>query len=194
LLTLSPIYLPDEGIEKFSRLAMETNPRTRVTIQEFWLPFDVYDENYQKKRPTAVDRNARTSKQMREIHAPYFANMDAHVRALNKKLGRQVLFVVPAGQAAILLREKIIAGKAPGLDKQDDLFGDAIGHATVPLQILVSYCHYAVIYRRSPVGLVRISKSPNTKAATGEITAELDEVLQELAWQAVREHPLSGVE
>jgi len=44
--------------------------------------------------------------------------MDEHVVAVNKKLGKQVVFVVPVGQAVIALREKIVAGKAPGLKSQ----------------------------------------------------------------------------
>jgi hypothetical protein len=35
-----------------------------------------------------------------------------HVAEINHKLGKQVLFVVPMGQAVIALREKIIAGQA----------------------------------------------------------------------------------
>jgi hypothetical protein len=36
VLTLSPIHLPDDGIEKFAALALEHNPKVRVTVQEFW--------------------------------------------------------------------------------------------------------------------------------------------------------------
>ena len=36
----------------------------------------------------------------------------------------------PAPQAVIALREKIIAGKAPGLKVQEDLFTDELGHGT----------------------------------------------------------------
>src|SRR5579859_2641556 len=43
VLTLSPIHLPDPGIENFAKLALEGNPNIRVTVQEFWLPFDIYD-------------------------------------------------------------------------------------------------------------------------------------------------------
>src|SRR5437773_2415410 len=43
VLTLSPIYLPDEGIENFVKLAVDHNPKVRVTVQEFWLPYDEYD-------------------------------------------------------------------------------------------------------------------------------------------------------
>jgi hypothetical protein len=189
VLTLSPIYLPDEGIENLARLGLEHNPNIRITIQEFWLPYDVYDLNYQRKRPEAVDRNARTADELRSLSAEYFKSMDEHVAALNNKFSKQVLFVVPVGQAVIALREKIINGEAPGLKAQNDLFTDPIGHATPPLQALTAYCHFAVIYRRSPVGLPRPSVLTKN-AAWGD---DLNRLLQELAWDAVRAHRHSGV-
>jgi hypothetical protein len=190
VLTLSPIYLPDVGIENFARLAVKYNPKVRVTVQENWLPFDLYEPTF-KKRPRKVDHNAPTVAELRKMHAPYFKSIDDHVRELNKKLGRQAVFAVPVGQAVIALREKIIAGKAPGLKAQSDLFADAIGHGRPPLMALVTYCHYAVIYRRSPVGLpmpniLKRAKNPNWDA-------KLNRLLQTLAWEAVTKHPLSGV-
>jgi hypothetical protein len=187
VLTLSPIYLPDDGIENFAKLGLEHNPAIRVTIQEFWLPFDVFDVNYKKKRPELVDRNSRTVEQLRSINEPYFKSMDDHVQALNQKLGKQAVFVVPVGQASLALRAKIIAGEAPGLKQQNDLFSDPIGHATPPMQWLTAYCHFAVIYRRSPVGL---PCPPELKERGGE---PLNHLLQQLAWDTVKAHPLSGV-
>jgi hypothetical protein len=191
VLTMSPIYLPDDGIEKFVELGLKHNPNIRVTLQEFWLPHDVYDPGYQKKRPEKVDRNARTGEQIRQEHAPYFKSMDEHARELNKKHGKTVVYIVPVGQAVILLREKIIAGQAPGLKNQDDLFTDPIGHVKAPVQALNAYCHYAVIYRKSPVGL----PTPNvlTKGKEPLPDEKLNRLLQELAWEAVTSHPLSGV-
>jgi hypothetical protein len=188
VLTLSPIYLPDEGIENFVRLALEKNPKTRILIQEFWLPFDIYQKDYKQRRPEPVDRNTRTGEEMRAVHAPYFADVDAHVRELNDKYKTNAVFVVPTGQAIIALREKIIAGEAPSLTQQNDLFRDAIGHGNPPLQVLVAYCFYASIYRRSPEGLPVPAALKNVEH--GE---ELNRLLQQLAWQAVTEHPLSGV-
>jgi hypothetical protein len=185
VLTLSPIHLPDDGIEKLATLAFEHNPKIRVTVQEFWLPFDIYDTTF-KQRPPKVDHNALTAAELRKLHEPYFKSMDAHVRELNKKLGKDVLHVVPVGQAVIALREKIIAGQAPGLKTQEDLFTDAIGHAKPPLQALVAYCHFAVIYRRTPVGLPK-------PAVLAKADDKLNRLLQELAWDAVIQHPLSGV-
>jgi hypothetical protein len=191
VLTMSPIYLPDDGIEKFVELGLKHNPNLRVTIQEFWLPFDVYDPLYQKKRPTLVDRNTRTVEQMRKEHEPYFKSMDDHVRELNKKHGKSAVFVVPVGQAVILLRQKIIEGKAPTLKNQDDIFTDAIGHVKAPVQALNAYCHYAVIYRKSPVGLP--VPAVMTKSKEPFPDEKLNRLLQELAWEAVIAHPLSGV-
>lgn len=188
VLTLSPIYLPDDGIENFAKLGFEHRPDIRVTIQEFWLPFDVFDVNYKKKKPEPVDRNARTVAELRSINEPYYKSMDDHARALNEKFGKAVVFVVPVGQASLALRAKIIAGEAPGLKQQNDLFTDAIGHATAPLQWLTAYCHFVVIYRRTPVGLPcpqAIRQHPGGEA--------LNSLLQQLAWDAVKAHPLSGL-
>lgn len=188
VLTLSPIYLPDDGIENFAKLGFEHNPNIRVTVQEFWLPYDVFDLNYKKKKPEPVNRNARTIEQIRTMHEAYFKTMDDHVRELNKQLGKTVLYVVPVGQAVVALREKIIKGEAPGLKQQNDLFKDEIGHPTVPMQWLNAYCHFAVIYRRSPVGLP--CPDPMSKEPGGEA---LNTLLQNLAWDAVKAHPLSGL-
>src|SRR5208282_2176580 len=94
-----------------------------------------------------------TGEELRKRHEPYFKSMDEYIPELNKKLGKTVLYEVPVGQAVIALREKIIAGQAPGLKMQEDLFSDPLGHGKAPLQLIVAYCNYAVIYRRSPVGL-----------------------------------------
>jgi hypothetical protein len=190
VLTLSPIHLPDEGIENFVKLALEHNPNIRVTIQENWLPFDLYDPSF-KERPKEVDHNAPTAEGLRKLHEPYFASIEEHVRSLNKKFGKEAVFVVPVGQAVIALREKIIAGKAPGLTAQADLFTDAIGHARPPLQALVGYCHFASVYRRSPVGLPMPAVLARDKRNNWD--ENLNRLLQELAWAAVSEHPFAGV-
>jgi hypothetical protein len=117
--------------------------------------------------------------------------MDAHVAELNQKHGKKVLYVVPVGQAVIALREKIIAGEVPGLKTQEDLFTDAIGHARPPLQALAAYCHFAVIYRRTPIGLPMPGVLAKAKNAGWD--EKLNRLLQELAWHAVIGHPLSGV-
>lgn len=196
VLTLTGVYLPDDGIEKFTQLGLHANPNIRVTMQEFWLPFDEYNRDYYAPPwtpwPKAVDHNAATVDGLRKMHQGYFTEMDEHISALNKKFGKQVIFVVPVGQAVLALREKIIAGQVPGVKVQEDLFKDPLGHPKPALQALVTYCHYAVIYRKSPVGLPVPTALAKTKIPE-EDKAKLNLLLQELAWSAVTSHPLSGV-
>jgi len=191
VLTLAPIFMPDEGIEKFAALALEYNPNIRITVQEIWLWRDTCEPITDLKNPRTFDYNSATGADLRERHAPLFRSIDDHVAELNQKFGKQVLFIVPTGQAVIALRERILAGKAGGLKSQSELFADRIGHPTYPLQVLVAYCHYAVIYRRSPVGL----PMPEilAKAQKPEWGAATLRVLQEVAWEAFTQHPQSGV-
>jgi len=93
------------------------------------------------------------------------------------------------GQAVVALREKIVAGECPGIKQQAELFRDHWGHPTAPVQVLAAYCHFAVIYRRSPVGL----PLPAAFAKNPAWEDKLNGMLQELAWDAVTKHPMSGV-
>jgi hypothetical protein len=174
--TMAPIYLPDEGIENFLKLAIEGNPKVRVFIQQSWLPFDNFALEF--KAPAKVDHNAPTVEELRKAHNEYFRHLSEHVAELNKKSNTNALRVAPIGQAVVKLREKIIAGEVPGLKQQDDLFTDAIGHAKPPLQALVAYCYYALIYEKSPVGL----PVPAVLASAKE-PEKLNRLLQEIAWE-----------
>lgn len=191
VLTLSPIWMPDEGIEKFARLGLEHNPNIRVTVQEFWLPNDTYHPVYPLETRVKVDHNATVIAELRKQQALYDHDLCQYLREVNRRLGKDVVLLVPVGQAAVALREKIVAGQAPGLAAQWDLFRDCWGHPQPPLQVLSSYCHFAVIYRRSPVGL----PLPPVLARDDKLTDKdkLNRLLEELAWDAVTEHPLSGV-
>jgi hypothetical protein len=190
VLTLSPIFLPDPGIDNFTELALKYNKDIRVLVQPIWLRWDIYEPT--TKRPAKVDHNAITGEELRKRHEEHFQRMDAHIRELNKKYGKTVLYEVPAPQAVIALREKIIAGQAPGLKSQEDLFTDELGHGKAPLKVLVAYCNYAVMYRRSPVGLPVPEELK--RANLGGQEEKLNRLLQELAWEAVTQHPLSGVQ
>lgn len=217
VLTLSPIWMPDEGIENFAKLGLEHNPAIRVTVQEFWLPNDTYHPVYPLETRVQVDHNATVVAELRKQQALYDHDLCESVREVNRRLGKQVLFIVPVGQAAAALREKIVAGQAPGLAMQWDLFRDNWGHPQPPLQVLAGYCHFAVIYRRSPVGLPvpkelagyrRIVtdvglRKPGWRPSKEDLAAarplseqdqkDLNRLLQELAWDAVKQHPLSGL-
>lgn len=107
--------------------------------------------------------------------------LEKQAKEINAKAGKQVVFIVPAGEAVLALRAKVIAGEVPGITKQSELFRDPIGHGLEPLTRLVSYCNYAAIYRTSPVGLKVFEKDGDENAR------KLNRMLQEIAWKAVSE-------
>jgi hypothetical protein len=189
VLTLSPTTQPDEGIDNFVKLALEHNANIRVTVQESWAAWDSILE-FPKGKTDKVDRN-KTPEELKKIHEAYFKSSADQIEALDKKLGKKVVFLVPAGHATVMLRERIHGGKVAGLKSQEELFADPIGHARPPLAALVAYTHYAVIYRRSPVGLPMPGVLKNAKNAAWD--DNLNRQLQEIAWEAVTSHPLSGV-
>ena len=191
VLTLAPIWLPEEGIEKFATLAFGHRPDIRVTVQEYWLPNDTYEPRYPLDTRKKVDHDATDLAALQKHQDHYDHDVDEYCRDINKRLGKDVIVTVPVGQAVVALRRKIAAGEVPGLTKQWDLFRDNWGHPTGPIMVLSGYCHFAVIYGRSPVGL---SMPPTfLKANKPEWDAKLNRLLQELAWDAVTHHPLSGV-
>jgi hypothetical protein len=174
---------PDKSLEDLVERGLKHNPNIRVLAQVSWLPYDDPIFPMPEKGRETTDWNARSIEDVRKIHAAYIKIANEQVQAINKRLGKQVVFIVPVAQAVIALRERIVAGQAPGLKSANDLFSDAIGHARPPLEMLNAYCHFAVVYRRSPVGL----------AMKGTKDEKLDRLLQELAWDAVCQEPLSGV-
>lgn len=190
VLTLSCMTRPDEGIGKFARLAAENNPDCRVTLQELWLPEDRFPFDAANRTRESVEQfNDSTMQDLLPPHQAYFEVMEACAASLNAEIGRQVVFIVPDAQATLALRERIIAGAAPGLSRQSNLFTDAWGHPGALLRMLTGYCHFAVIYRRNPLGL----PAPSALASDPLYSDALNPLLQQLAWDAVAQHPLSGI-
>ncbi|MFM2141596.1 MAG: hypothetical protein RLZZ476_140 [Verrucomicrobiota bacterium] len=66
-------------------------------------------------------------------------------------------------------------------------------HANHPLQILSSYCHFAVIYRKSPVGLPLPLAFRTLKDISDDDKTKLNTLLQQSAWDTVSAHPMSGI-
>jgi hypothetical protein len=188
LFTMSPTFLPDAGIENFVKLGLEHNPKIRFTLQQNWVPYEDPQLWLSRERPKSIDRDTATLVQLRAKHDPYFKLIEDHVRELNSRIPAARIAIVPSGEAVLALRDKVIRGEAPGIRTQNELFTDVLGHPGPQIRVLSAYCHYAVIYRRSPVGLPVVSQLAKLPEAE-----KLNRLLQEIAWKVVTEHPLSGV-
>lgn len=193
VLTLSPIWLPDDAIENFVKLGVQHNPALRVTVQEYWMPNDEYNPVYPLDTRKKVDHNATDITKLRDATTRYAKDIEDYVKGINQRLGKDAVLIVPVGMAAVTLREKILKGEAPGLKAQSDLFRDNWGHALPPLQILSSYCHFAVIYRRSPAGLPVPSAFKLLKDMSDDDKTKLNALLQQIAWDTVSKHPMTGL-
>ena len=181
--TMSPhLKIPDEGIDRFVELGLKHNPKMRFLVQQSWVPFDYLEKRV--KDNAERDAAKLDVDKLRADHAHWRGAIEAQVKTLNQKVGRDAVFIVPAGDAVVTLRALVAEGKAPGISKQSDLFTDSIGHGKLPVLILVSYCNYTCITGRSPVGL-RV-KEP-------AISAELHDLLQRIAWDTCSTYPMSGV-
>jgi hypothetical protein len=64
-----------------------------------------------------------------------------------------------------------------------------MGHTNSTVAVLNGYCHYAVIYGRTPVGL----PAPAALTGLGDNKEKTNRILEEIAWEAVTNEPLSGV-
>jgi hypothetical protein len=189
VLTLSPHFiLPDEGIDNFTKLGLEKNPQLRVLVQASWPARDgVLDRPFKNE-----ERNAATSENLRDLRTRFAAAwrtpLEGQVRALNQAAGHEAVEIIPVGDAVFSLRECVAEGRAPGVAKQADLFRDDLGHPQPALAALVTYCHFAAIYQRSPVGLPVPAEIKSLPQA-----AELNSLLQRIAWETVSSYPMSGV-
>jgi hypothetical protein len=188
LFTMAPTFLPDAGIENFVKLGLEHNAKLRFTLQQNWVPFEDPAVWLSKNRPKSIDRDVITFAQLRAKHDPYFNLIEDHVKEINVRIPSAKIAIVPSGEAVMALRDKVIKGEAPGIKTQNELFTDALGHPGPQIRVLSAYCHYAVIYRRSPVGLPVVSQLAKLPEAE-----KLNRLLQEIAWKAVTGHPMSGV-
>ena len=188
LFTMAPTFLPDPGIENFVKLGLEHRADVRFTLQQNWVPYEDPAIWLSRTKPKSVDRDGKTVEQLRAIHAPYFQMIEGHVKELNGRIPGARIAVVPCGEAVLALRAKVIAGEAPGVSRQSELFTDVLGHPGPQIRALSAYCHFAVMYRRNPTGLPVVS--PLAKLPEAE---RLNRLLQSIAWKAVSEHPLSGV-
>jgi hypothetical protein len=179
--TMAPnVKMPDEGIDRFAELGLKHNPKLRLLVQESWVPGDYLDSRVKSN----TQRDETDLARLKTDQEKWRSQMEAQAQAINQKAARQAVCIVPVGDAVVKLRELIAAGKAPGLAKQSELFTDPIGHGKGPVMLLASYCNFACITGKSPVGL---------KLSDKDVSDELNALLQQIAWDTVRTYPLSGV-
>jgi hypothetical protein len=195
---------PDEGITNFVKLGLEHNPNMTFLMQISWPGLGYTDnEEFNKnkggfpfgKKGTMFGTPAdnKPPEELAKINVIDIKNAEAQAKKLNEEFGKgkTVVFLVPTAQAHNALRTLIYKKEMPGMTDQTEVFKDPIGHPTSPVVALNAYLHFAVLYKRSPVGLPMPSILKNAKKPQWDEKMNLR--LQELAWELVTKYPPSGV-
>ncbi|MCK6550986.1 hypothetical protein L6R52_34430 [Myxococcota bacterium] len=179
---------------EFYNLAVRANPATRVYYYETWRQ---QPEDWATLIP--ADRATIDQWVVDQVNTPRAppARPTAqgncpHPNPPSTREPGTVMRVVPAGRAMSMLDEAIRAGTVPGVTSRSQLFEDQI-HLTDLGNYFVSLVMYATIYAQSPVGGAHATTKENGQAFDA-ISAETAARLQEIAWDAVRGDPRSGVD
>lgn len=170
-----PEFLKQNVVEN----GLKGNPDFRLYVQMAWTVHDGLGKPFQTKD----DYDQSKIADVQAVLDRERAKVEAIADAINKKHGRQVMFLVPLGDATTKLRAMIVEGKFRGVTKQSAIFADAMPHAGPIAAELAAYCNYAAIYRTSPIGL-QIEKG---------VPEEQRVILQKLAWETVSKYPYAGV-
>lgn len=115
--------------------------------------------------------------------------------ALARLGGRLAIHVIPAGQAlARFVRAVEAQGGVEGIAGRHDLFARGGDGSVDPIHLndlgnyLVALAHLSVLYHRDPRGAV-VPPAPHRAAPSAGAAA----LMQAAVWQAVRDHPLTGL-
>jgi hypothetical protein len=193
---MSPMDMPDQGVEEFVKLGILNNPHMRFFVQNNWAGFNQDGQKARQSMQLMMSGQLKswdqtTEEELKTLNTECEKAFEAQVKQINEQIGHPVLFIIPTSQANTELRARIIRKEFPGLDKQSQLFLDQIGHPTPPLVTLNAYLHFATIYGRSPVGLPM--PAVLKRANNPKWDDNFNKALQELAWNTVINYPLSGV-
>lgn len=120
-----------------------------------------------------------------------------NVGQLNKDFPNKV-FVMPTSDAMVLAVREYLEGNLPGIDgihrsiggKERSLWNDQLGHLGPGLGNLEGYVFYATVYQKSPE---RIDENVFNSSDRSFPSTTVDKVFRRIAWEAVCNHPLSGV-
>ena len=108
------------------------------------------------------------------------------------------VFILPTSDSMVLAAKHFMRGELPGIEglhraigkKERSLWKDQLGHLGPGLERLEGYVFYATLYGKSPE-LIK-DDIPFDGNATFPSTS-LDKMFRKIAWQAVSEHPYSGI-
>ena len=169
---------------------LKYNPEMKFYISDAW-------PQLAKVEPRPTSEDYFTEDVINKLGKEKRENFAALFESLAKAYPGKV-FAVPTSDAMVLAAKQFVRGELPGIEglhrvigKQErSLWKDQIGHLGPGLERLEGYVFYSTLYGRSPEQIDRkIKFGGNSKFPSDD----LDQIFRNIAWQAVKEHPNTGV-
>lgn len=193
---------PVEALDQMADVALRHKPDCRIYLQHAWASGG---GNWSPGNRTRTW--PREDDDLPAIQAEWDKRrkkLEDKVDEINKRHGKQAMFIVPLADAVMELRKLVVAGKLPGVTKQSQLFWDddeskrLDDHAGNQIVVLAMYCAHAAIHRKSPEGLKPSSPDGfywGPRADKGKVPVDDAQhaILQRIAWETVSKYPYAGV-
>ncbi len=169
---------------------LKYNPDMKFYLSDAWPQLEQLGQN----PPSEAYFTAEVLDRMgNEKRVTYAKTLDPLLKAYPGKV-----FVLPTSDAMVLAAKHFIRGELPGIEglhrvigkKERSLWRDQLGHLGPGFERLEGYVFYATLYQRSPEQIENAIKFGGNADFP---SPELDRMFRKIAWQAVVEHPYSGV-
>jgi len=169
---------------------LKYNPRMRFYLSDAWPQLGQLERIPDSEEELTHDMFVRMAE---EKHAIY----DTLVAELNQRYPGRV-FILPTCDAMVLAVEYYQRGELPGVEgihtaignQKRSLWRDRLGHLGPGFERLEGYVFYTTLYGRSPE---KIDADIAFGGSADYPSRDLDRVFRKIAWQAVTNHPQSGV-
>jgi hypothetical protein len=169
---------------------LQHNPEMKFYVSDAWPQLDQLKK---KPKSEAFFTEQVLDRMEQEKRASFAKTLDPLRETYPGKV-----FVLPTSAAMVLAAKHFLRGELPGIDglhraigkKERSLWKDQLGHLGPGLARLEGYVFFATLYGKSPEDI----KQPIAFQSDSDFPSpELDQIFRKIAWQAVVEHPYSGV-
>lgn len=171
------------------------NPGMKYFLSDAWPELEQFQKAFSLKgnpKSEAFFTEERFD-EVNRISTQFFSNLVGELRQTSPKV-----YIIPTHAAFTELAKRFVRGELPGVDglykvvgrEENSIWRDQRGHLASDYERFEGYVFFATFYGRSPE---LIKKRIPFEDANDFRNPELDAIFREIAWQAVVQHPLSGV-
>jgi hypothetical protein len=169
---------------------LKYNPKMKFFLSDAWPQLVQLKEKPKSEAFFTDEVLDQLAEERKEMHALV-------IDPLRKAYPGKV-FILPTSDSMVLAAKHFVRGELPGIEglhqvigkKERSLWRDQLGHLGPGLERLEGYVFYATLYGKSPELIEdNIPFGGNTTFPS----TSLDQMFRKIAWQAVSEHPYSGI-